>query len=496
MGRPTHISLGVIITRTKADAARLPLTTRHAFVELNHRSLSKCLPIFLSAFFSCFIMPDASAADFGQPCCEEGMEQSSLKSSALGNREISDFVKVRNSFAQAGINFSINYTVDILGNTAGGIDRDVHYVGLLEAAVELDFEKSLGVRGLTFYTSGYQIHGTSISGESIGSIAAVSDIEAYPSWRLFEAWFEQKLINDTLSIRFGQIAADAEFFSSDGGGNFINSTFGWSTISSDNIPVGGPIYPIATPGVRVAYEPNKNLILMAGLWNGDPVGPCPEGLDPGQCNTNGFDFRLHDPPLVIVEGRYSYGVGVSTLPGTLRLGAWAHFADFDDLRRDVNGGLLGATDGTPKIRDGNYGFYAVVDQEIYRAAGDENRTISVFSRVAVSPSDRNLIDFYLDGGIVFAAPFAARPKDVFGLAVAYTGISDHASAFDRDSGLSVIRTHEVVLEASYTAEIARGLTLQPDFQYFWNPGGKVPDASGTKAVKDASVFGLRTTLAY
>ena len=57
-----------------------------------------------------------------------------------------------------------------------------------------------------------------------------------------------------------------------------------------------------------------------------------------------------------------------------------------------------------------------------------------------------------------------RPDDVFGIGLAYTGVSDPASAFDRESGLSVIRNHETLLEISYTAEIKPGWTLQPDLQ--------------------------------
>ena len=32
-----------------------------------------------------------------------------------------------------------------------------------------------------------------------------------------------------------------------------------------------------------------------------------------------------------------------------------------------------------------------------------------------------------------------------------------------------------MLEVSYTAQIVPGFYLQPDFQYFWNPGGHVAD---------------------
>jgi porin len=113
-----------------------------------------------------------------------------------------------------------------------------------------------------------------------------------------------------------------------------------------------------------------------------------------------------------------------------------------------------------------------------------------------SPSDRNQIDSYFDTGLVFTGMLPRRPKDIFGIGIAYTGISDDASAFDRDSGLSVIRSNEVLLEISYTAEIVPGWTLQPDLKYIWNPGGNVPDDTGARAIKDATVLGARTTISF
>jgi porin len=122
--------------------------------------------------------------------------------------------------------------------------------------------------------------------------------------------------------------------------------------------------------------------------------------------------------------------------------------------------------------------------------------ISVFARAIGSPSDRNQIDAYFDTGIVIAGIVPRRPNDIFGIGFGYTGISDDASAFDRDSGLSVIRNRETLLEISYTAEIVPGWTLQPDLQYIWNPGGKVPDDSGSRVVKNAIVVGARTTINF
>jgi porin len=199
-----------------------------------------------------------------------------------------------------------------------------------------------------------------------------------------------------------------------------------------------------------------------------------------------------------VEGAYAYGRDGTGLPGAVKLGGWRHFGDFDDLRLNTSGAALGIAGGDPFVHSGNHGLYAVFDQMIYRFAhGGEGSGISVFGRVAGSPSNRNQIDVYADAGVVITGLLPSRPADAFGIAFAYAGLSDDASGFDRDSGFAVVRDYEAVLEVSYTAEVVPGLYLQPDFQYFWHPGGHVPDPDDPNdAVEDAAVIGLRTTVNY
>ena len=71
--------------------------------------------------------------------------------------------------------------------------------------------------------------------------------------------------------------------------------------------------------------------------------------------------------------------------------------------------------------------------------------------------------------------WSARPHDVLGIGFAYTGVSSQIIDYQKEQGFPVIPSFEGMLEVSYTAQIMQGLTLQPDFQYFWNPGGHSGD---------------------
>ncbi len=404
-----------------------------------------------------------------------------------------DVDRARKLLADAGVGVGGTYVGESFGNW-GGLNQGVKYDGVLDLYINGDMEKIGLWKGLCFHANGYQIHGQSITADNIGSLMPIGNLEATPATRLFELWFEQSLLNDHMSVRVGQLTADAEFLISEGGSYFLNGTWGWPSIAAADLPSGGPAYPLATPGVRVGINPTDQVGLIIAVFNGDPVGPACTG-DPQKCNDNGLDFRLDDPPLLMVEGSYKYNQ--EGLPGTIKVGGWNHFGTFEHQRFD-SGGLPIAVTGNPgRPLSNDSGVYGIIDQLIWRLPNSkEVKGVGVFGRVVVAPSDRNLIDFYADGGVTFSGMIARRPDDSFAIGFAYTGISDQVHGFDLDSGLPEARTYEALLEICYTLQLKSGWKLQPDFQYISQPGGNVPDDSGNGAVDDAVVLGARTTINF
>ncbi len=151
-----------------------------------------------------------------------------------------------------------------------------------------------------------------------------------------------------------------------------------------------------------------------------------------------------------------------------------------------------------RIVNGNYGLYAILDQMIYRMPGEgDPKGISVFGRVIGAPSNRNLVDLYWEAGITFFGILPSRPDDILGIGFGYVGISSDEAARQREEGEQITSNYGAGVEVAYTAEIVPGWYLQPDFQYFWNPGGRVADPDDpTKALPNGSVIGLRTSINY
>ena len=123
------------------------------------------------------------------------------------------------------------------------------------------------------------------------------------------------------------------------------------------------------------------------------------------------------------------------LATTLKIGGWGHLGQFADKQFTNNGMLLAnpASNGMPLMHRGDYGIYGVIDQQLYRLPGGERDSgISIFNRSAISPSDRNLVNVEIDGGIVFAGMIPQRPDDSFGASVIYSRFSNSVRAFDQE----------------------------------------------------------------
>ena len=408
-----------------------------------------------------------------------------------------------NPFEDKGVKFSASYIADVLGNPTGGLHQGAVYEGRLNLAIDLDLAKLAWRQGKAS-TPTSPVHSRGLSRSGSGNIMLVSSIEALATRRLYEAWFEQKFAGDKYSVRAGQVAADAEFLTSKYTDVFINATYGWPAITSTNMPSGGPSPPLAAMGARLKAELNQNITVLAAIFDGDAAGPGTG--DPQERNRYGLNFRVNDPPLMLSEVQYAYNRAkdAAGLPGTVKLGGWYHAGLFDDQRFAANG--LSQADpnasAMPAQLRSDFGIYGVFEQQVWKIPDQDERGVGVFTRISGSPDDRNLIDFYADGGVNVQGPLAARPNDKLGLGFAYARISNRARDLDRDFELLAhdgrpVRDAERLLSLSYLAEIRQGWVVHPTFQYIIHPGGGyVLDAGVPRAVGNAAVLGVRTVLKF
>lgn len=404
---------------------------------------------------------------------------------ALGN-----WGGVRDELSARGVDFAGGYTAEVWGNTRGGLKRGAVYTGLLDFGVNVDFDKLVGWEGASFSTTWLWLSGRDASEDLAGNFLTISNIAGFNTLRMLEMWFQQNLLNDALSIRIGQLTADSEFFISDYGALFINGTFGWPPAVYMNIPEGGPGYPMGAPGVRIALNPVDWFTFQTAAFQGDVFAQ--------DLNRHGFRWRLNERLgyFLINEAqiRWHHSDASAGLPGQLKIGAWFHTADF-------------AASFGEGMYWGNSGYYAVVDQMIYRESPADQSTIRSgkdgksfsqpvasdqglgwFGRLSFDPQNRNFVGFYFDSGLTYAGLLPGRDNDSAGIAFACAGLTNGAAQTLFDEGSRRVG-HEMVLEATYEAEITSWLRIQPDIQYIMRPGG-------TGDLGNAFVLGGRVSVVF
>jgi len=420
-----------------------------------------------------------------------------------------DWGGTRTAWSQRGIDIALNYIGETFGMVSGGIRRGVSYEHRFELSVDTDLGKLVGWDGASTHVTFYQIghaHGTPAA-DYVGSIADPSNIEALPATRLFTAWFQKNFFDDRLSIRLGQIAADDEFLISPTASNLIVSTFGYATILAANQFQGGPVYPLATPGIRVQVKPTEELSILTAVFSGAPAGADCMAL-PQQCNRYGTTFSLSGGALWMGEAQYGINQAKDAKgnPGVYKLGGWYATKDFPDQHFGLSAAgtmvsLASPASALPLNRPGNWGIYGVADQMIWRA-NKGPQSVNAFFRAGASPSDRNLVASYIDGGLGLKAPIPGRDDDVLTFGIAYSAISPDAAALDADTQLFTgaffpIRDKEIVLELDYRLQIAPWWTLQADAQYFIHPGGNVSDPlNPPQAIANALMVALRSSIKF
>ena len=113
-----------------------------------------------------------------------------------------------------GVSYNFIYTNDVLSNLSGGIRRGTIDQGKLEGQLYIDLDKLAGWKDWTFYANAFGIYNDGrIRRDYVGGMNTIAAIEATPTVRLSELWLERWF--GPVSLRFGHLAADAEFFYSD-----------------------------------------------------------------------------------------------------------------------------------------------------------------------------------------------------------------------------------------------------------------------------------------
>jgi porin len=407
---------------------------------------------------------------------------------------------LRPALAAKGVTVSLQLTGESWSGLAGGLRRDTRTGGLALASITLDTDKAGLWQGGKVFVSAVATFGRFPGAELAGGLQSPTSTEAPRGALLYEAWLDQSFGGERVSLRLGQLRADAEFLTSTygeaeqlgGAGTlFANAGFGFPGIYGLALPSGGPAYPLATPGARLKLAPDDSWRLLLGVFNGTPRRAA---------------FGLRGGALAMAEVQYlaNQGEAATNLPGAYRLGAWFHNQGFADQRTDTTGRSLAdpLSTGIARRHPGNWGIYVMADQLLFQTGEERAQGIGVSARLMAAPGDRNQADLQANLAVTWKGAIPGRDDDTLGLGVMLLRHGGGARGLDRDTalfagGFTPLRGNETVLEATYQARLAGWWQVQPSLQYIARPGGGAADPSRPgRTLRDAWVFGLRSTITF
>jgi porin len=429
---------------------------------------------------------------------------------------LGDVGGVRTKLGSVGLSFGLQDTNEVFGNVTGGTRTGAAYDGLTMLSIGLDTEAAFGWEGGTFNVSAFNIRGHNLSAENLLNLQTISGIEALPTTRLWELFYQQSFLEGRFDVKLGQQSIDQEFITSQGSSTFLNTMMGWPMVPSADLYAGGPAYPLSSLGVRLRARPNENLTLLAGVFDDNPPGgPFNDDSQLRGAERTGTLFNLNTGALFIAELQYAINqpsngqlvtedTKPSGLPGVYKLGFWYDTASFPSQQFDNTGLSLANPNSTgiPGEHWHNFSIYGVFDQMVWRPDPYESRAVGVFARIMGAPGDRNLINFSVNAGVTLKAPLPSREDDTFGVGFGFTTVSGGARALDQATNffsgtLAPVRSSETFIEVTYQIQATPWWVVQPDFQYVFTPGGGIVNpADPSKSIANEAVLGVRSVITF
>lgn len=357
------------------------------------------------------------------------------------------------------ISILASYRGEVWDVVSGGLDHGGVYLDDADLQFAVDLDKTVGWSGAQMFVYALYNNGNSFSGDKVGDINGISNIEAgVEAVRIQEAWIDQTFADGHGSLRAGLYDLNTEFDAGEVRALFLLSSHGIGPDFAQSGQNGPSIFPATSLAARLNWNFDGGFYARAAVLDGVPG-------DPAHPKRTTVDLSSDDGALVVGE------VGITNDHGRIwSLGAWAYSADFPDLV-------------TAATHNNNRGGYMAVEERLMSRDDGCDFDLAGSLRFGAANDDINPLTSYFGASLVATGLIAARPTDQLGLAIAVANTGDKARELIADAGGDPA-DQEINLELTYYADITEWLSVQPDLQYVINPGAD-------RTVDDALVAGLR-----
>ena len=376
-----------------------------------------------------------------------------------------------------GFTFGLLYRADVISTVSGGLRQKTTALGNLDVKFDFDMDALVGWDGVSVGLHGIASHGGKPNANHVGSSQGVDNIEVDTNTaKLFQAWIQKQFLDERLSVLLGLYDLNSEFYVSHSSGIFLHPSPGIGSELAQTGLNGPSVFPTSSVALRVSFLPTPETYVQAVVLDGVPG-------DPDNPRGTHIQFNDGDGTLRVLEMGYIPGKskeGDQTLTDKYAVGVWSYTSRFEDLV-EVDGG------GDPLMGKGNEGFYVLAERTLYRGKQNPDSHVDGFIRYGRAAEDFNQFSSYCQAGIVFSGMVPGRDEDQFALSYSTARTGDKYRQAALNAGQQATRD-ESVWEATYRAQMAPWLVVQPNIQYVVNPGTD-------EAIKNATVLGIRFEMA-
>jgi porin len=411
-------------------------------------------------------------------------------------RIFGDWDGLQTDLVSRGINLQLNAVSEFAGNVSGGVRQGATFANQVGLDLDINWERLAGITGFSTHLILVNRSGSSDSslfGDNLLPVQEVYGSGGDAGVHFVSFYGEETLLNGKFDFAAGRMNVENDFASSSLYCSYMNNDLCGDPKALPGGDIGHSAFPDAVWAARIRIKPTDATYIKVGVYAVN------QGLYTDKYYRSGFDFNTSQDSGVYLplELGWTPKLGPNALPGHYKIGVGY---DTSSGYKDFANALAAA--GVPgyanRFRTGSTQAWALGDQMIWRhGKGDTNGVILLAGLVANNPRNTAYADQYF-AGVIDGGFWKERPGDTISLLYTYVKVSGHlgdVEAVEDTLGLPLsnsatgVQTHEEVLEANYKIHVSRGLSLQPDFQYVFQPNAQ-------SNIKDAAVFGMRASAEF
>lgn len=395
-----------------------------------------------------------------------------------------DMLGIRPILSDHGFSFHSNYLSQVAYNAGGGYNNDNHtayidqfaftftqdlerWTGIPDARIEgnivnRNHEDNLTLKRL----QDPRVPNNDLAQESYGG-GSITRL----GWLTFARSFDDRRLNWRIGMmnkvqEFDQIIpCDFQLLSQCGGKSANSLT--WSN------------WNIHTWGTTVSYKITPEVAIKTGVMEQNP-----QSTD----RSHAWSWSTEGSKGILLPLEIENRTVVNGLPGAYNVGLLYTNAKQQDLYKD-------------KSYNNTWFVYGGMNQQLTRHQDDPNRGLSLSLSGSYHDDRSNFMNYVVSSSLRYRGLFDVRPEDWIGLGISYIKLSDHLPKGQKeyneqfgntdynDPLFRPITSNAINAELYYRFKPVSWLELQPDVQYWHNPGG-------IKQTSDAWVLGLKTVVIF